>query len=103
MRTAIFVVWGALGLSACDGDGDNDCTEFEEFEAFVDVDGDGYGRDSAGLVCQLEAQMVLETGDCNDLDPAIFPGQEETCNGIDDDCAAGIDDGFELKQYWNDD
>jgi hypothetical protein len=103
MRTAIFVVWGALGLSACEGDGGEDCTEFEDFEAFIDVDGDGFGRDSAGLVCKLENQMVLENGDCNDLDPAVFPGQEETCNGIDDDCAAGIDDGFELHQYWNDD
>jgi len=30
--------------------------------------------------------------DCDDSDPAIFPGAEEACNGVDDDCDTQIDE-----------
>src|SRR4051812_20699251 len=36
----------------------------------VDADGDGFLSDT----------------DCDDADPAVFPGAEEICNGRDDDC-----------------
>ena len=32
------------------------------------------------------------TADCDDANPARHPGAPELCNGIDDDCAAGVDD-----------
>jgi N-acetylneuraminic acid mutarotase len=44
----------------------------------VDADGDGY----TGCA-----------GDCNDSNPAVYPGASEVCNGIDDDCNTVIDDG----------
>src|SRR5262245_60025204 len=102
MRTFIFV-GAALGLLSCDDGGNQtECTEFIDFEAFFDLDQDGYGGDSAGMVCELGPGMVEIAGDCDDTDASIAPNAAELCNGIDDDCHAGIDDGFELTQYWYD-
>ncbi len=42
----------------------------------VDADGDGYADDV----------------DCDDGDPAVFPGAEELCNEVDDDCDGEIDE-----------
>jgi putative metal-binding protein/pre-peptidase len=46
----------------------------------VDADGDGYFSDV----------------DCNDSNPAIHPGAAEVCNGVDDNCVNGIDEGFDV-------
>jgi len=45
-----------------------------------DVDQDGDGVSAAG-------------GDCEPENPAVFPGAEEACNEIDDDCNGFADDG----------
>lgn len=51
--------------------------------ACTDADGDGYNATGGcGPV------------DCNDTNSTIHPGAPEICNGIDDDCAGGIDDGL---------
>lgn len=49
-----------------------------------DRDGDGY--------------TILD-GDCDDRDPAVYPGAEEIENGIDDDCNGSVDDvcAFEVE------
>ncbi len=51
-----------------------------------DEDQDGYGA----LV------------DCDDTDPAINPGAEETCDGIDNNCNDNIDEGLTLYTYYED-
>ena len=50
--------------------------------AGCDQDGDGFGQD-----------------DCDDADPAVFPGAEETCNGLDDDCDDFVDEGQVFSPY----
>src|SRR5688500_13620737 len=50
-------------------------------------DGDGY------VVCGgCEVPAGKLCGDCNDANSAVFPGALEVCNGIDDNCAGGIDE-----------
>ena len=60
-----------------DGDGLGDACD-------LDVDGDGSPCDPDD-VCE----------DCAPLDPAIHPDAEEICDGVDNDCQDGIDNGFD--------
>ena len=39
--------------------------------------------------------------DCDDDDPAVFPGADELCNGRDDDCDGDTDEGV-LLELWED-
>lgn len=58
---------------------------------YVDADRDSYGTlgQSMRTWCGVAAGYSSVSGDCNDGEPDIFPGAEETCNGADDNC-----DGF---------
>ena len=56
--------------------------------ATLDNDGDGFGSDACPAVGGVSAD------DCNDANPAVFPGAPEVCNGIDDDCDSDCDDAF---------
>ena len=65
----------------CDGSLDED----------FDADGDG-AFDGSVPFCVASWGAAV---DCDDGDPAVFPGATELCNGVDDDCDAGIDEGFD--------
>lgn len=62
---------------------------------YVDEDADGYGDDASGLrSCTAPAGTLAVGGDCVDQDPAIHPGADEICDGVDNDCdAETVDDG----------
>jgi MYXO-CTERM domain-containing protein len=77
----------------CDGS-DNDCDgETDEDDAidadtwYADVDGDGDGDpDSSTASCSEPAGYVSNSHDCDDSDPSIKLGEEEFCDGVDNDC-----------------
>jgi len=92
----------------CDGK-DNDCDkEVDEENAqgckdyYKDQDGDGYGINKKKCLCEPEGEYRAKNADdCDDLNKTINPGQNEICNGIDDDCDGqvdeGINDGYEAN------
>ena len=45
--------------------------------------------------CSIDNDLdgVGQCEDCNDLDPSVFPGNPETCDGIDNDCDPSTNDG----------
>jgi hypothetical protein len=84
----------------CD-DADNDCNgavdeESPKLPYYLDADGDGFGstKDRDRVTgCAAPDGYIAVSGDCDDDDPYINPGQHEICNGgIDDDCDVAADD-----------
>ncbi len=92
------------------GDGtDQDCDGIDPVWCFVDADMDGWGEvcdgsngpPRQGLDCVVTAwdgvcdgDEAAESGDCEDAAGDVNPDATEVCNGIDDDCAGGVDNGL---------
>jgi hypothetical protein len=75
----------------CDGTIDDGAGDMVTF--YYDHDGDGAGNaDDTIDACAAPAGTSEHPGDCDDLDADVHPEATETCNGIDDDCDALIDD-----------
>ena len=89
-------------LEICDGL-DNDCDgEVDEGVTstfYEDADEDGYGDPEAVIeACSQPADTVTSASDCDDGNPRIFPGANELCNGLDDNCDGDVDEG--LLEAW---
>lgn len=97
---AICANYGCMDNTACNYDAlanisDGSCTYATAW--YLNADGDGYAASST-LACTNPgagySATVLPTTDCDDSNAAINPGAvENLCNGIDDNCTAGIDEG----------
>ncbi|NIR39146.1 MAG: hypothetical protein GWN79_17000, partial [Actinobacteria bacterium] len=62
---------------------------------FTDADEDGFGDDASPVdACGPMAGLADVGGDCDDSDPDVNPDATEICNGVDDDCDGGVDDGL---------
>jgi predicted outer membrane repeat protein len=79
----------------CNGGVDDDCDGAADdaddsvggvVDWYVDEDQDGYGSGAASSSCIAPEGRIADASDCDDVDAAVHPGAEETCNGIDDDC-----------------
>ncbi len=83
----------------CDGV-DNDCDSTIDENAinaqtfYADTDSDTYGdATSTTSACTAPSGFVSNATDCDDSTSAVNPGATETCNGIDDNCVGGVDEG----------
>ncbi|MCB9795903.1 MAG: FG-GAP repeat protein [Alphaproteobacteria bacterium] len=75
---------------------DDDCDQQIDNEAqdagtwYTDADGDGFGS-AAVTDCEQPDDAVEVDGDCDDTDASVNPDAEERFDGIDNDCADGVD------------
>ena len=75
----------------CDGTVDNDLN----YDWFADTDGDGFGDPAAAVSpasCDPGEGYVADNTDCDDTFDTVFPGADEVCDGLDNDCNAAVDD-----------
>ena len=83
----------------CDGDIDEGVTS----TYYADDDGDGFGDPTTSTdACEPSGGWVPTSDDCDDADPYVYPGAEEICDGVDNDCNDTIDDGLESTTYYAD-
>ncbi|MFT5584316.1 MAG: hypothetical protein ACI9VR_001901 [Cognaticolwellia sp.] len=94
----------------CDGI-DNDCDGSIDIDAlnaltwYEDVDEDGFGAsETESLACDPPTEnSVPESGDCDDTEAAVFPGAEEICDSLDNDCDGEADIGAsDATAYFSD-
>jgi hypothetical protein len=65
---------------------------------YVDMDGDGVGAGEAHDGCPADG-LVAVTGDCSPENALVFPGADEVCNGIDENCNEQVDEGVSVMLY----
>ena len=76
---------GAQDLAVCGGSDGRVSVFLNTGGTCIDEDEDGYGQ-PANPGC------LYTQGDCDDTSPDIHPGALEICDGIDNNCAEGIDE-----------
>jgi len=71
---------------------------------YADVDSDGYGdADASRESCEAPANHVDNDDDCDDTNRFIYPGAEETCDDVDQDCDSVIDeDATDFREFYTD-
>lgn len=90
----------------CDGL-DQDCDQSVDEGTVVpfwpDADADGFGSGEPTQACADDppfAPAATQDGDCEDLDAGIFPGADELCNTLDDDCDSSVDENPSSGPTW---
>jgi hypothetical protein len=93
-------------IEVCNSIDDNCDTQIDEGLVFtnyyVDTDGDGYGTGNEIFACVQPTGTAYNNTDCDDANASVYPSATEICNGIDDNCTGGIDDGLQFNNYYSD-
>ncbi|MFT5583226.1 MAG: hypothetical protein ACI9VR_000804 [Cognaticolwellia sp.] len=93
----------------CDGldnncDGSVDEGVFIDF--YVDADADGFGSGEPTGACADAPPFdsaATVGGDCEDSDAEVYPGADEACDGLDNDCDDSVDEDPVSGPTWYDD
>ncbi|OFY66506.1 MAG: hypothetical protein A3H98_00420 [Bacteroidetes bacterium RIFCSPLOWO2_02_FULL_36_8] len=83
----------------CDGM-DNDCNGMiddgftDSKPYYFDGDNDGFGNDGYVIYScsDPDSGFIADGGDCDDMNPMIYPGAPEICDGMDNNCDGKMDD-----------
>lgn len=87
-------------VEVCDGI-DNDCQngaddnhalDARPWYNDADLDGSGDGMGSPLIACSQPSGMVDNGNDCDDMSADSFPGAEEVCDWMDNDCDWSVDE-----------
>ncbi len=80
---------------------DDNCNELIDeglplYNLFIDTDNDNFGDVFINTIsCLFEITgFCIDSTDCNDSNPLIYPGSEEILNGLDDNCNGTVDEGI---------
>ena len=82
----------------CDGSVDQGAADASTW--YADGDGDGFGGGSTVTACEQPEGYTADASDCDDGDGASYPGAEELCDQVDNDCDGLVDDGAEGSAIW---
>lgn len=78
----------------CNGTPDDVATDATDW--YRDSDGDGYGSAAGPPVRLCEAPdttgWTTDNQDCDDAFDSVFPGADERCDGLDNDCDTAVDE-----------
>ena len=80
----------------CDGV-DNDCDNATDENVtttyYRDLDGDGYGTVGQSTeACTVPNGFVANANDCDDSCGTCYPGHQESCDGVDNNCDGTVDE-----------
>jgi hypothetical protein len=89
------------GMRACVANRWQPCVGGDPTRYFVDADGDLHGDGMAPTMsaCTAPPGYVEDGTDCDDACTACNPAAPEICDGLDNDCVGGADDGLPTERW----